>query len=212
MHRAVLLLSTSICAFAQFDGLTGSASRTVTLPADEVSFSVALTVDAATTLDQAAAMLKDTGVTANDLTNISSSPYYQGGSDGAGPARLTYYFDWVRPFVEMKNVLGKLEALRKAATDSGGELQFGLSVGPSESTVEQTRQKILPELLAEARKNAEFLARASQMTLGPIQTVGDYAPGLAFAGGWAGGGYGPHRTHLVRVTFSVYARWAAKAQ
>lgn len=215
MRFAFVCLVFATAAFAQINAISSNASRTVPLNPDEVTFYVNLVMDSATTLEGAAAVLQESGFAASDLLTVGSTPDYSGSAGRPGPARLGFLYSTTVPFSRMKTTLDKLEAARRKVLVDNGDLQYSLAISGSNAAIEQLRQKLIPELLAEARQKAEYLANVGKMRLGAIQTVGEnsypVAGGIVLPGGYYGG-VPPTPPQGLRLTVSVYASWAATAQ
>jgi len=208
---ALLLLLCGASAWPQVDGITASASRTVSLTPDEAVFAVAVTTGVGASVEQVVALLQETGVTARDLLAIGSAPEYYGPSGPTPASRVTHQFGFVVPYSRMKETADKLDAARKNAAANDGELQYSLTVSASEKAFEEARQRLLPELVAEARKSAEALGAAADMTVGSILSVSENtAPaGLVYSSG-------PYlradlmRAGGIRAQVGVFARFAAQ--
>lgn len=162
--------------------LVSTASRTVTLVADQATLRVA--VSAAMDLPQVQALesLAGLGITANDLVSVSTSnPARRVILPGPGPvpvlpSMLQYEFETTLPGERLKDTLDRLEALRRNLPRGIREVSYSMVAGASERALEQLRQRLLPELLEEARKRAETLARAAGVRLGAIRSVNDATP------------------------------------
>ena len=72
--------------YGQGDALSVTATKTVDLTPEEVTFSVVVLADQDATLDQVLAVLKDSGITSKNLGGVGSSQF------GPGPnqTRLVY--------------------------------------------------------------------------------------------------------------------------
>lgn len=174
-----------------------TASKTVVLVPTEVTFMLNVSADMTLTLDQVLAAI-DFGLTAQDLTGISTYPI---GPYPPAPAysRLTYMFRLSVPFSKLKETADKLEKLRKSV-DTGMDLTYMTSmVGPSQSAVTDAREKVLPDLMADAKTRAASLAGAAGLKLGAVQAVSE---GYSYTGG-----PGPAPAN---VSFSIVVRFAAQ--
>lgn len=165
----VLCLALSVCGLAQVtDGITASASRSITLPPENAVFTVDLTTDPGTTVEQAAALLKDTGITAANLVRVN------GALPSGGPLvmRVGYEFQATAPYAKVKDMLGKLENARNTLAGRS-TLDYSMSLTASEQAYQAARQRIMPELIAEVRQRAEFLANAGGLTLGLLESLSE---------------------------------------
>lgn len=208
---AVCSLLFSALLYGQTDALSVTATKTVDLAPDEVTFSVVALVDQDTTLDQVLQMVKDTGTAAKDLGGIGSSQF------GPSPnqTRLVYQFTLTTPLAKFKDTLDRFAAVRRslAASSSTAELQTNaVAIAPAEATREQARLQTTPDLIADARKKADALAKAAGLTLGPIVGIGEAtsASGSQFGIPVYGPYYGPVGQAGLRTTFAMPVRFSIK--
>lgn len=203
MHRlAAVFLLLSMGSFAQVggDGITTSASRTVTLAPDSAVFTVDVTLAAGTTVDQVVAVLKDTGITAANLVGAATTQDNVTFTPPAPVLRMLYEFQITVPYTRVKDITDKLTNAAKAATAAGGSLSQSMYLTASDQALQDARQKVMPDLIAEVRRRAEFLAGTSGLNLGALQSLSDssYALGVvvpvirsfpttSFSSGSAGG-------------------------
>ncbi len=89
MMKLVALLFT-LPVFAQVDGITTSATRTLALTPDQAVFSVAVAIDPGATQEQVLQTLSGIGVAATDLVSISSSAAGYNPPGQSNPTRLVY--------------------------------------------------------------------------------------------------------------------------
>jgi hypothetical protein len=217
MRKLALILAMAGAAFAQVDGIATTATRSVTLSPDEVTFNVTVIAEISTTLEQAVAAVQDAGVTSKNLLGIASSEEYYGPSPLSRTSRLTYGFTVTQPYSKMKETTEKLEAARRRlAAESGGDVVFTLYVNATEKAVQDARQRLVTELLAEAKSNAQFLANAAGLTLGGLLNVSENVyPASGVPGPYYGSisfSSGSPSPVPIRVTYTVYVRYAAQAR
>jgi uncharacterized protein YggE len=178
MRRTLVLALLSVSAFAQVaaDGITASASKTVTLWPDGAVFTVNVTSPGAATVEEAAASLKDTGITASHLVAAASTEEYDYTLQPPAPVmRMVHAFQITVPYPKAKEMTEKLRA-------AGGSVTYSLSLTASDEAVQLARQRVLPELVAEIKRRAESLAEAGGLTLGTIQAITESAsPAAAIA-------------------------------
>ncbi len=174
-YLAVFVLL-SIRAFAQLpgDGITTSASKTVTLSPDSAIFIVDVSSAAGTTVDQAAAWLRDTGITATNLVGAASTQEFQFSPPGAAPAmRMVHEFQITVPYAKIKDMTDKLRAATRVIAAAEGSLAYGLALTASDEAVQLARQRVLPDLIAELKRRADTLAGASGLLVGTIQSISE---------------------------------------
>ena len=160
---ASLLLVTS--AFAQLDSnsVTVTATRNTYLPPDQVVFSVVVISPSTANLDQVVAPLQAVGITADNLTGVTTpltapSPWFD-----VAPV-LQWTFSLKSSLNAMKATIASLSALQKsfAADHPGMTLSFivqGVQVSPeAQAAVTCSRA----DLIADARNEAQKLTDAGR--------------------------------------------------
>ena len=163
---AVLLHTT---AFGQDPntGVTVTVNGSINLTPSDVSFQFGLASGTSTTLDDVIAALQDLGVTAQNLSGLST---YPSGPPGSA-LRVSYSFTVTVPFAKFKEYTDKLDKLRRTLPDTIEFQGFGASVSPSTAAFDDARTSIVPDLLNTARKKAQSYAAAAQIKLGPVLSV-----------------------------------------
>jgi hypothetical protein len=211
--RALSLLLAVVCsALAQVDGIMTTATRTVTLDPEEVTFSVSLMTDAGTTLEQAAGMLNDAGVTSGNVLYAVTTPFYAAPS-GAQGSRLVYAFTVTHPYAKLSEVAGKLTAARRAAVAAGAEVQFTAVASASARALGEARREAWAELIPELKQKAEQTAAAANMNLGRLLSLVDSPSAGGPAGAFIGSAaflVGPGVSPQIRATFGLTARYSAQ--
>ena len=219
MYKLVVCLALASIAVAQVDGITTTTSRTITLNPEEVTFQVAVLTALGTTLEQAVATVREAGITATNLMSISNTQeYYPEPPDAVQrSSRLLYLFLVTHPYSKLKEISDKLDAAQRAVVAENGDVQVGLMVSPAAKAIDEARRQVVPQLIAEARQQAEFLAGAANMTLGPLLSVSE----SVYAGASSVPGPGPYYGAIgyfssgsypasIRSSFSVFTRFEAK--
>lgn len=215
----VLFMLVSAGAFAQVatDGITTSASRTVTLAPDSAVYTVDVTLAAGTTVDQAVAFLKDTGITAVNLAGAGTTQGYLTTVPPTPAQRMVHEFQITLPYIRLKDMNDKLTTAAKAVAAAGGALDQSMYLTASDQVLQDARQKVMPDLVAEVRRRAEFLASASGLNLGALQSLSDgsYASvvvpvfrSTATLGFSSGSGSGLQATIAVSAKFGVIRGFA----
>ncbi len=182
IFTGLALLCCSIAAGQNADKyVTTTASKAVNLPPGESFYQLSLTSDFTTPLEQIVTPLQELGVSVDNLVGIGTQP-------GPRPdqARLSYQFRFSVPFASIRETAVKLDKVRRSLENI--DLQFYASgVSPTTAALEEARQRVLPELIAEARSKAGSLAAAGQVSLGDIESISEnissYAPTGVIVGG-----------------------------
>ena len=172
-------LLSAASAFAQLDSnsVTVSASRNATVLADSANFAVNVVSGVSVSLADVLAALQGSPITASNFTGI-------GGGIGAyrvvqlptvGPAPLPPpQIDWgfalSVPISKIKDTFALLAALQKsiAQNNSGLTLSFNLQGTQTSPQAQQSVNCSVTDLLSDARAQAQKIADASVLTLGPI--------------------------------------------
>jgi uncharacterized protein YggE len=212
MHR-VALLAIAVSAFAQTDGINTTASRTITLNPDEVTFGVTVITEFGTSMEEVLAVVQDVGITSKHLMAISSTEQYYGPEPFDRRARLLHSFNVTHPYSKLKEISGKLEAARKTLIAESGDLAWSLYVSASDKAVQDMRRQLLPQLLAEAKSNAEFMANAAGLTLGTLVSLAESSyPSGAVPYYYSGAGfYGSQPSPSpITVSYTVYVRYSTR--
>jgi len=178
----ILLLCSG--AFAQAtDGLNVSVSRTVTVAADEAVFTVVVATALDVTAEQVLQVLQATGLQNLAITGTGLGQTYS--YPQSPDAQAFYQFSLTVPAASLKDAAKKLEAVRGALPAMLQSLQYSANVNAGAAAVEAARQTVLPQLLADAQKKAQFLAASANLKLGAIKGINESSYGVyAFVGNW----------------------------
>jgi hypothetical protein len=214
MHRVAVLLTIAVAAFAQTDGINTSAARTITLNPDEVTFGVTVFTEFGTSMEEVLAVVQDAGITSRHLMAISSAEYYAPDLIDRRP-RLLHSFYITHPYSKLREISRRLEAARTALIAQSGDLSWSLYVNATDKAVQDARRQLLPQLLAEAKSNAEFMASAAGLTLGALVSVAEsaypsggvslpyYSSGIGF--------YGSQPSPSpITISYTVYVRYSTR--
>ena len=176
MKHFLLLLFIVLCSVGTaqtLDGISAPANRTVTLTADEATFTIAVAATLDSTQAQVKQALQNAGlpnptVVATGLGQATTEWF-------AGPAQILYSATATIAAGSATDTAKLLETLRAHLPDPLQSLQYSVAFNPSQATVDAMRQLVLPQMLDESRKLAQSLAAASGVTLGAIRSIGDSA-------------------------------------
>jgi len=160
----ILLVAATACAQSGPNVITINASRNVTVVPDQVDYSVTVQTGASGTVEDALGRLGGTGITAENLTYVSSALN-----------SVSWTFDLIVPFTRMQEVGAVLRRLSQPQGPSRGPsssaVQF--SVGSRTSTDAGTQACQYPALMSDARRAAERLAAAAGVHAGQIVAISD---------------------------------------
>lgn len=163
--RKLTLLTLLLAAapvFAQLENhtLSISASRSSYLQPDQVLFGLAVTSGASTSLDQVVAALSGLGITDASLT----SEYY------SNPTTLIWSFSYTAPLSSLTAAVGSITKLQQtiAQSNSGLTLTFTVEGTQVSQQLRQAQACSNSDLIADATAQAQKLATAAGLSLGPI--------------------------------------------
>lgn len=176
---AGLLISSIMLAQSAADTntLTVQASRTVRLTPEQATFSVRISTGTETSVAQVLSSVRSIGLDANafqDVTTGFRSVLTLSRTPQQVPS-LDYTFQLSVPFGKLNETIGAIDALQKTlATDRKWDTSYSLTgLQASTSTAEESRQRALPELFADARRKAEGLAKSAGVGVGSIRNISE---------------------------------------
>ncbi|MFN7921548.1 MAG: hypothetical protein U0Q16_15710 [Bryobacteraceae bacterium] len=190
MKYPLFFIFSGALLLGQSDGILGSASREVNLPPEEVELRLTLLGRAADfTLDNALRFAGEIGLTAQNLSGAGADP--RGGyvfpgvplplAMGEGPI-ASYTFRAVFPFARVRELKERIAGAEKKLPE-GVHPVSEFSTRPAEKTLDAVKQRLWPELAAEARRRAELLAAAANVRLGAMMSVSESVPAFASPAG-----------------------------
>ena len=163
MRHLILFLAAACAAFAQpASGVIAiTASRQLNVQPDQVSLTVDVNTEPSQTLDNVLAALKGTGITANDLSNVSTAYY-----DLDSP--LQWIFTPTVSFSALTTVAAALAAL--PANGPIALAYFNVNATASPQAV-ASQPCPYPALISDAQMQAAKVAAAAGVTVGPIVSL-----------------------------------------
>jgi len=150
------------------DTLTIAASRTLNVQPDQVLVGVTVNTPVTASLQDVINELQGSGITAANLVNAYG--YEEGETQWA--------FTLAIPFAKMGDTLTSLARIQQKVGGSPGQPDLTFSVqGPQASADSQTAQSCsFPALVADAQSQAQKLASAAGITLGPVVSLSEGSP------------------------------------
>jgi|SRR5579862_7816753 len=176
MRKSFLVfLPLLICplAFGQLDSnsITVSASRSATLQPDQVIFAVTVQSGVSASLDDVIAALQGSGITAANLSGVSTQPFICNNVCNPPPAPvLAWTFELPVPLTKTKDTVASLTTLQQAIAklNNGMTLSYYVAGTQVSQQLAQSQTCSIPALVADATAQAQTLASAGGMTLGAI--------------------------------------------
>jgi uncharacterized protein YggE len=172
MRLAILLLAASATAFGQLDDdtLTVTATRTTSLAPDQAAITIYFSGPAASSLDDALAALQGSGVAASDLAYVTST-------DGASPF-LQWVFNRTVSFSQLKATLAALDSIQSAVAKKGAfSVSWFVQGTVSPAAQQATALCPLPAMVSDARAQAQRVADAAGVKVGPVVSLSQAQPG-----------------------------------
>ena len=164
-----LFLTSASLVFGQLDSdtVTIQASRSANLTPDQVVFSVSATAAPNTGFDQVVAALSNLGITAANFVAVTS------GGDSLSP--LQWSFTLAEPLGKIKATVASLTALQQsiAQSNSGIALSFQVQGSQVSSDLVQSQACAAKDLVADAQTQAQSVAAAAGLAIGPIVAISD---------------------------------------
>ena len=176
----LFVLSVSL-AYGQLDSntITVTASRNAALQPDQVVFGVNVTSGLDKSLDDIVAALAGIGITSANFSGVSALLPVAFPLPSTGPTvttvtlpppTISWNFTLAAPFSKMKDTVTALLALQKsiAKDNSGLTLSFSVQGTQVSPQLQQMQTCSVSDLLSDARAQAQKLASAATLFLGPV--------------------------------------------
>jgi hypothetical protein len=178
-----LLVVSASLAFAQLDSnsITVNASRSAALQPDQALFVVSVQSDLNTSLNDVLAALQGSGITSANFAGVSSN---SGFTISSGPSQtLQWAFALPVPLAKTKDTVAALTALQQNIAQNNKSLKLSFSIQGTQVSqqLQQSQTCSIPDLLADARTQAQKLADAGGVTLGAILAMSSPASSSALA-------------------------------
>jgi hypothetical protein len=173
MRRLFLLLTVFSCVAAGqgLEGISAPASRTVTLTADEATFTISVAATLDSTQQQVKEALQNAGLP--NPTVVATGLGQDASAYPSGAAQILYSATVAIPAGSAIDTAKNLETLRFHLPDPLRSLQYSVAFNPSQAAVDAMRQVVTPQLVGDSRKLAQSLAAATGVKLGAIRSIGD---------------------------------------
>lgn len=161
-----ILLLAAAPVFGQLPSntVTVTATRTLALQPDQVLLSLSVTAPPTGTLDQIAGALAGVGITATDLNGVGTN---------IDPVAFQWNFALEVPIANLTATLESLNQLEQSIgqNNSGLALTFIVAGMQVSQQLRQSQTCSNADLVSDAAAQAQKLAAAAGMTLGPIQEL-----------------------------------------
>jgi hypothetical protein len=163
--RTILLFAFAGQLFGQLvsDTLTISASRVLSIQADQMDFNVTVDAPPSNGLDDILTAIQTSGITATNLSSLYSL------DDGT----LEWQFTLPVSFAKVQTTAASLVSLQQtiAKSNSGLTLSFSIDGAQVSSALAQSQSCPVSDLVSDAQGRAKKLTDAAGFTVGPILTI-----------------------------------------
>ena len=171
-----ILLLMAAPVFAQLDPhtITIAATRSINLQPDQVVFALSVSSTSIPSLDQVVTALSGLGITTANLTGVSNN---------YAPPSFQWNFTLAVPISSLTATIGSLTKLQTtiAQNNSGLTLTFYVNGTEVSQQRQQSQSCSNSDLIADATAQAQKLAGAAGLTLGPILKVSNTPLTQAYA-------------------------------
>jgi len=168
---SVFFFASSSLLFGQLDSntVTVTASASTNVQPDQVVFGVYVSSGLSTSLDDVLAALKTSGITAANFSGVATNSTLVGTGSLPQPS-LQWAFGLPVPFAQMKATVTMLTALEQSIgqANSGLTLSFQVSGTEASAALLASQSCSLVQLIANATTQAQQLANAAGLSIGPI--------------------------------------------
>lgn len=174
MRSALFLLVAAALAAPGQDlrTLVVTASRVVALVPEEAVFELSAIGSSGAGEAQVIAALAGAGLRKEHLIS-AASVLYRPPRDPAYRQLLQYRFRLTVPGGRFTEIIEALEPLRRRPPSAIVDLTYSAAASPSARQAEETRARLIPILMEEARAKAAVLARAAGVRLGALLETRD---------------------------------------
>lgn len=164
-------LTSVLLAQLDSNSVTITATRSVYLQPDQAVFGVSVTAPVDATLDQVVTALQGSGITAANLSNSAIAP-----------TQSLWLFSLPVGLSAVKSTIASLTGLQNtvAQRHNGFNLNFSVRNTQVSTRLQESQQCATEDLVSDARAQAQRLAIAAGLTLGPILALSD-GPSLPIA-------------------------------
>ncbi len=175
---AILLTSCSL-AFGQLssNSITITASRSATLQPDQAVFTVSVTSNTSTSLDQVVTALQGSGVSAANFSGVGTQSQYTG---TAYQQVQQWSFTLDVPFSQIQTTIATLSNTQQTIRKSASGLAFGFSLSGIQVSQQLRASQTcpIPALMADAQAQAQKVAGAAGFGVGRVQAMSNGNPSI----------------------------------
>lgn len=212
----VLALLISVNLWSQSidsNSITVSVTRSQTIRAEQANFMLAVHSGLNSDLTAIVSALTSAGIQQVEFIGVYDDYTATALRDPGFVRGLNWQFTYTVPFSKLNDTLNSLvtSANKLSTANPRLSMTFGLSGSTvSDASVADVQRKLLPTLVADAKKQAGLLADAAGLALGTVLSVSDGGSGYVInvSGGFLGASTSPNYT----VSSSITVKFAAGRQ
>jgi uncharacterized protein YggE len=211
MKPALCLFLFAAALSAQTDGITTIVSRTVYVQPDQIEATISITTPATVSATQAANVLQNAGVPSRMISAGSSDLLLANRPILARTSSFVYSFVHTVPGNDMRDLAKKLETLQNTRSADYSNLSYATALTVSQAAADDQFQRVLPQLIADAKKRAETLAAAAGLRVGAVQTISESlvpVTSTGYASAILGGVISSSVGSRTALTFTVAVKFA----
>ena len=211
MHRSIIpilyLLLTPALLPAQVAAtdrtVTVTASRTATVAPDQAVLTVSVYSPTTATREEVLAALQGSSITLANFTSVYTSTNYNA-ANRTNQDQLTWTFTLNVPFASLKPALDQLAGLQidMGRANNGMQLSFSLAGTQASTQALAAQNCAAADLIADARTQAQKLAVAAGLSVGPVIGVSGSSTVTPPTGGFSAGTYQPSCTLTVKFALT----------
>lgn len=182
--RCVIIAILPVLVYGQVtnNSVTVTASQSITAQPDQAIFSVVVSSGFDKNLSDIVGAVQSAGVTAANFTglNIAQGVLLNGALPPNPQTAVQWDFQLLVPIAKMKDTTTVLAGLAQTIPQNNSGLSLAFTVIGTQVSSQQTASCSLPDLLTQARTQAQQLTSAAGLTVGAIQGITASTPGTCF--------------------------------
>jgi len=203
MHRRIVLtlcfLLTPAALAAQDRTVTVTASRAATVAPDQTIVTVSVFTPATASRDEVLAALQGSPITLANFTSVYTTSSYNA-AIRATEEQLAWTFTLTVPFSSMQATTSQLTGLQLAMTKAGKGMSLSFSLRGTQTSAQALAGQncSAADLIADARTQAQKIAAAAGLSVGPVVAASGTSVVTPPTGGFSSGTYQPSCTITVK--------------
>jgi len=164
------------------NSVTVTASQSITAQPDQAIFSVVVSSGFDKNLSDIVGAVQSAGITAANFAGLSVAQgvLLKGALPPNPQTAVQWNFQLLVPIAKMKDTTTVLAGLAQTIPQNGSGLSLAFTVVGTQVSSQQTASCSLPDLLTQARTQAQQLTNAAGLTVGVIQGITASTPGTCF--------------------------------